>query len=255
VPRERTGTHRRRRLGTILIALGIVVVAYGAVVWLWRDPVTDLYARWQQHRLEGRLEQVFGEFSLPPADAASASDDGQAEQAPSTAALQASVAAAARRTLAGLQLGQPLGKIDIPKLDIDPIFVNGTRWAQDLSRGPGRYPETSLPGLGKVTAIAGHRTTFGAWFRHIDKLQAGDPIILTLPYGTFHYRVVLHEIVPSDDWRIIEPRGYDALVLSACHPLYSASHRWVVIARLTQVDTGAAGSYAVARNSTTTPVG
>jgi sortase A len=49
------------------------------------------------------------------------------------------------------------------------------------------------------------------------------------------YRVTGHRIVRSDDWSIIKPHGYDELVLSACHPLYSASHRWVVFARLAAV--------------------
>jgi sortase A len=88
-----------------------------------------------------------------------------------------------------------------------------------------------VPGLGRTVAIAGHRTTFGAWFRHIDSLRAGDPIILQMPYATFRYRVQYHRVVKSDDWSIIRQQGYDRLVLSACHPLYSASHRWVVFAR------------------------
>jgi sortase A len=80
-------------------------------------------------------------------------------------------------------------------------------------------------------AIAGHRTTYGAWFRHIDDIRNGDTITLQMPYATFTYRVQMHQVVPNTDWGIITPQGYDRLVLSACHPLYSASHRWVVFAR------------------------
>ena len=58
-----------------------------------------------------------------------------------------------------------------------------------------------------------------------------------MPYGRFTYRVVGHRVVSADDWSIIRPRRYPALVLSACHPLFSASHRWVVFARLTSVRT------------------
>ena len=110
-------------------------------------------------------------------------------------------------------------------------MVQGTDWLSDLSKGPGHYTQTSVPGLGRTVAIAGHRTTFGAWFRHIDSLRNGDPISLQTPYGTFRYRVQYHRVVKSDDWGIIRPQGYERLVLSACHPLYSASHRWVVFAR------------------------
>jgi sortase A len=164
------------------------------------------------------------------------------------AAVQEAITADARRFRAGLELGQPLGRIEIQKLGLDAVFVHGTRWGADLSRGPGHYDTTSLPGLGKVTAIAGHRTTFGAPFRHIDRLEAGDLITLEMPYGTFVYRVFMHEIVDDEDWSIVRPRGFDTLVLSACHPLFSASQRWIVYARLVGVKTPAGDSYAVARD-------
>jgi sortase (surface protein transpeptidase) len=45
----------------------------------------------------------------------------------------------------------------------------------------------------------------------------------------------MHKVVVNTDWSIIRPQGYDRLVLSACHPLYSASHRWVVFARAISV--------------------
>lgn len=247
-----------RRVGTVLVVLGILGIAYGATIYFWRDPITDLYARWKQHGLAQQLDKSFAEFRAesPPADVANGTSNGSATQTATgsldpvaqAARLRAEEAATrrvAQRYFAQLKLGQPMGRIDIPKLDIDPVFVNGTRWGADLSKGPGRYPETSIPGLGKVTAIAGHRTTFGAPFRHIDSLKAGDDIILELAYGTFTYRVVGHEIVDNDDWSIIEPRGYDALVLSACHPLYSASERYIVYARLVQVERPNGASYRI----------
>jgi sortase A len=93
--------------------------------------------------------------------------------------------------------------------------------------------------------IAGHRTTFGAPFRHIDSLRRGDSITVALPYATFRYKVFKHEIVDSDDWSVIRDRGFDTLMLSACHPLYSAEQRWVVYARLVQVDPAGGTPYAV----------
>ena len=113
------------------------------------------------------------------------------------------------------------------------VVVQGTTagFDADLSKGPGHYMNTSFPGMGSTVAIAGHRTTYGAWFRHIDEIRDGDPITLQMPYATFTYRVQMHQVVPNTDWGIIKPQGYERLVLSACHPLYSASHRWVVFAR------------------------
>ena len=77
--------------------------------------------------------------------------------------------ASAERFARTLKPGQAIGRIVIPRLSLNVVFVNGTDWLHDLSKGPGRYPSTSLPGLDRTTAIAGHRTTFGAWFRHIDR--------------------------------------------------------------------------------------
>jgi sortase A len=255
-----------RRVGTALIALGVVALGYGAAIYLWHDPVTDLYARWKQSQLSGGLQETFEEFravsavaQLPALPTAAtevpvpvgtdAEPQPLVDDAPSleelVALAQEAVARDAERLLADLELGQPLGRIVIPELGVKPVVVHGTRWAQDLSRGPGHFPETSLPGLGSVTAIAGHRTTFGAWFRHIDDLEAGDAIELRLAYGTFRYEVVGHEIVDDEDWSVIDKRPYDTLVLSACHPLYSASQRWIVYARLVAVELPTGFSYDV----------
>jgi sortase A len=231
----------RRRLGTILIAAGILLLAYGAAVLFWRDPITDLYARYQQHKLAEMLEEAWPDYGTGRLGA-----DFKGDEAARLAAVQRQVARAARDFQARLRDGKPMGRIVSRRMGLRLVFVEGTNWAHDLSKGPGHYEQTSVPGLGKTTAIAGHRTTFGAPFRHIDRLRQGDAIELQLPYGTFRYRVLSHKVVRSNDWSIIRQRGFDQLVLSACHPLYSASHRWVVLARLVQVRPSAGEPYLLA---------
>ena len=247
----------RRRIGTVLLAAGLLALVYGAAVYFWRDPVTDLYARWKQHELAQQLDEAVAEYRADsgssPGAAASTDvpDTSSADQSGTDVDAAAQAAQAETRQSAEAMYqevktedGRPLGRIRIPRLDIDPVFVNGTRWGADLSRGPGRFPETFLPGMGRITAIAGHRTTFGAPFRHIDKLRAGDDIIVEVPYGTFTYEVDGHEIVDDEDWSAIRRRGAETLVLSACHPLFSASQRWIVYAHLTEVETPTGYSYA-----------
>ena len=236
----------RRRLGIVLAALGILVAAYGAAVVLWRDPATDLYARWKQHELDEALQEAFAEQKPIVTPQAAVEDGGEVEtEAERLAAERLAVARAANALHRELKLGKALGRLTVPRLDLKTVFVHGTRWRQDLAQGPGHYPQTSLPGVGRTMAIAGHRTTFGAPFRHIDKLRRGDPITVAMPYATFHYRVFKHEIVDSDDWSVIRDRGFDTLVLSACHPLYSAEQRWIVYARLVKVDPAGGTPYAV----------
>jgi sortase A len=237
----------RRSLGTTLIVVGVLAIAYGAAILLWRDPVTDLYARYQQHKLAGQLEHGWPDYQTGRLGA-----NFHGDEAARLAALRAQVADAAKDFQRRLRDGKPMGRLVIPRLGLKVIFVQGTNWAHDLSKGPGHYEQTPVPGLEKTTAIAGHRTTFGAPFRHIDRLKPGDRIVVKLPYASFRYRVLGHRVVKSNDWSIIQPRGFDQLVLSACHPLYSASHRWVVFARLAEVTPSAGQSYVLAAGGTAT---
>ena len=41
--------------------------------------------------------------------------------------------------------------------------------------------------------------------------------------------------------QIVDNVGYERLVLTACHPLYSASQRWAVFGRLVDVSLSAGG--------------
>ncbi len=115
-----------------------------------------------------------------------------------------------------------VGILRIPKLDVDQVVVQGTG-GDELEQGPGHYATTGLPGDGRAIAIAGHRTTWGAPFRNLDRLRRGDSVFLC---GA-RYRVTVVYVVDADDWRILKGRG-ERLVLTTCHPVYSASHRLVV---------------------------
>jgi len=232
IPRPK---RRRRRLAGFLILAGLVLVGYAAATALWRDPVTDLYARWQQHRLGDALAASIDAFE--ESEAQLAAQRGGAIEAADDTERRRQLVETARRFDRRLKIGQPLGRIIVPRLKLNKVFVHGTRWREDLSRGPGHFPQTEIPAIGQTVAIAGHRTTFGAPFRYINKLREGDEITLELPYGTFNYVVFKDKIVDNSDWSIIKPLGFDAVVLSACHPLYSAAKRWVVFARLSSVET------------------
>ena len=70
-----------------------------------------------------------------------------------------------------------------------------------------------------------------------------------MPYGRFTYSVEKTRIVSPSEYSVIKPVGYDRLVLTACHPLYSAAQRIVVFAR--QVGVQARGAARVARRPET----
>ena len=131
--------------------------------------------------------------------------------------------------------GDSIGRIELPTIDRGYFMVEGTKTG-DLRKGPGHYGDTPLPGERGTVAVAGHRTTYGAPFRRIDDLERGDPIRVEMPYGSFTYRVEKTRIVDPTEVSVKEPVGYQRLILSACHPLYSAAQRIVVFARLSERD-------------------
>ena len=215
-----------RRLGHILsialITAGVVVVADVGITLAYEEPLSSLYGSIKQGEAETQLKDL--EASYPT------SQDRQAVAKVKVPRHQISILA--ERFAEGAETGQPIGKIVAPDMDgLDMVVVQGTDTAS-LQKGPGHYPETPFPGQGGTVGIAGHRTTYLAPFRHIDSMKEGDPIKLEMPYGTFVYKVQKTEIVDPSDVGIVKAIGYERLVLSACHPLYSADQRFIVFAKL-----------------------
>jgi sortase A len=209
-----------RTLSTLLITLGALLLAEAVVTLLWQEPLSALYAHVQQGRLADELARI---ESAPVAVV----DRHALVRPDSSRRLASSARALARRS----GPADPLGRIEIPRIGVSDVFVEGTG-TSDLRQGPGHYVDTPLPGRHGTVAIAGHRTTYGAPFHDIDDLRRGDRIELAMPYGRFRYRVERTRIVgPAALW-VTGRVAYDRLVLSACHPLYSAARRIVVFARL-----------------------
>ena len=215
-----------RLAGTALVAAGALVLVWAVVVFFWRDPFTSLYTSYEQHRLSSRLDETTRELGLHAGAAASAATASDA------AATRALLAGDARRYRLGTASGEPMGRIDVPRLGLrGMVVVNGTDSAS-LRKGPGRYLGSFMPGEGRLVYIAGHRTTYLAPFSHIDTMRAGDRIVLEMPYGTFRYRVTGHQIVAADNLSVLRPGRTERLALQACHPRYFASQRYIVWARL-----------------------
>jgi sortase A len=210
-----------RILSTVLIVAGALLLADGVATLAWEEPLSSLYARVQQSKLEDRLAEL--ERAGPTAVERRA-----LERLPSP---ERRLRFAARAALRRAHEGEPVGRLRADAIGLDDVVVQGTG-ADALHKGPGHYPGTQLPGARGTVAIAGHRTTYGAPFRRIDDLDPGDRIEAVMPYGRFVYRVERTRIVaPSDTW-VIHRVAYDRLVLTACHPLYSAAQRIVIFARL-----------------------
>jgi len=136
--------------------------------------------------------------------------------------------------------GDAIGRVELPTLGRKYFLVEGTDTG-DLRKGPGHYADTPLPGKSGTVGIAGHRTTHGAPFRTIDKLKPGDPVVVDMTNGRFVYDVERTRIVSPTETSVKDPVGHDQLILSACHPLYSASQRIVVFARFVKKEAARVG--------------
>jgi sortase A len=205
----------------VFIISGLLLLADAAITLLWQEPVTAVIGLIQRAGIDRRLLS----YRTAPLTTSDRRVLGALHDR------QQRVAYLARHELRVLRTGEAVGRIVIPTIGANLIVVQGTDEAS-LEKGPGHYPTTGLPGLRETVAVAGHRTTYLAPFRHIDALRPGQEIVLRMPYGRFVYSVQYHRIVTPTAWWVTRNVGYDRLVLSACNPLYSAAQRIVVFARL-----------------------
>lgn len=215
-----------RLLGTLLIAGGALLLVWVVIVWQWQDPFTAIYTHFQQARLSHAYEKRVAAFH-PKLDATPTGHR-------NLAVVEREVAAEARAYGRSLRTGDPVGRIQIGRIGLKMVVVQGTD-EETLKKGPGHYLTSGLPGEGKLIYIAGHRTTYLAPFAAIDAIRIGDYVKLDMPYGDFTYRVTRHYIVPADQLSILVNHGKEILRLQACHPRFFATHRYIVDARLVAV--------------------
>ena len=218
--RNSSAIGRRIRLGAGVLALvvGLLLMAEGIVTLAWQEPLSALSAGKEQHKLDERLRQIESQALAAPTGYAAR------EQGDRTATL-------AHRYRQQAERGTPLGRIDIPRLGKHFVFVSGVS-AKELAKGPGHYSTTALPGEHGTVGIAGHRTTYAAPFRNIDRLRRGDRISMRMPYGRFTYRVEGRIVVSPTNTRSLRRVRHDRLALTTCHPPSSDAKRLVITARL-----------------------
>jgi len=150
---------------------------------------------------------------------------------PATTAVAPAVAVAPA-TLPEFRPGDPIALMKIPRLGVTQTIVSGVGRVE-LQSGPGHFRTTPLPGGLGNAAIAGHRTTFGEPFRHLDDLEPGDRIEVTDVLGRrFLYLVQWSRVVAPTDLGVIESSGQPELTLITCDPPFTAAKRLIVRARL-----------------------
>lgn len=203
-----------RGVGQTLITVGVVLLLF-SVYELW---VTGLVTARTQDRLADELTRSWNEPR------------------------------AAQPTVPGVRpaavaLGDGIAVLRIPRLgdDYAKVVVEGTS-VEDLKKGPGRMVETAQPGEIGNAVLSGHRTTYGAPFEDLDRLLAGDAIVVETRDTWFTYRVTGTEIVAPTAVEVTLPVPKQpgvaptkaVLTLTTCNPKYSARQRLIVYSELEQ---------------------
>jgi sortase A len=191
------------------------------LVWqLWGTSISQHHA---QNQLESQFKALEAQHSGGPHGSRSASLISAATKVSSPAN------------------GSVVAEIQIPAIGVDQYVVEGTT-DTDLSKGPGHYIGTAMPGQAGNVAIAGHRTTNGAPFNGLGHLVPGDRIILTTVYGQQFTYVVsgIPQAVSPSDVGVLNYFADHRVTLTTCNPEFSSTQRLVVVGKLKGAGPGVA---------------
>lgn len=209
-------------IGRTFITAGLLLL--GLVVYqLWGTGL-------EQSRAQSRLRDEFATLlASPPTTADSSGDASNAIATPVITPVITPVDIPARPNSA-------LALLEIPSASVADVVVNGAT-VSALRHGPGHISGTALPGEPGNSAIAGHRTTYGAPFADLDDVAIGDDVIVTTRDGRFTYTVNEVKIVGPKRTDVLRPReGRTLLTLITCHPRWSTAKRLIVVAELSSTE-------------------
>jgi sortase A len=145
----------------------------------------------------------------------------------------------------GVLPGQIFSRIYIPRFgeDYERLIAHGT-YANVLRNAMGHYDKTKLPGTRGNFAVAAHRTSYGASLFDIDKLKAGDRIIIETADKYYMYEHNNTVIVQPTDVNVLldqpefflgDSKNLSILTLTSCHPKYSDAQRIIAFSVLKAV--------------------
>lgn len=214
-------------VGKMFITLGVLMFAFVAYQ-LWGTGI-------QTAQAQNDLESEFNELLETTSTSAPVTTDiTTGDTTPDTTIpgpTTTTIPVAPAGVLAG---GSPVSQLRIPSIGLDWTVVEGVE-VPDLKKGPGHFPETPLPGQLGNAAIAGHRTTYGAPFFDLDKVQLGDLIEVDTLAGAYTYQVTGSSVVKPSEYAAVIPTidpNTATLTLATCTPAYTARDRLIIVAAL-----------------------
>lgn len=187
--------------------LGRVLVLTGALAFAcWGYLV--LHQIWSQRAANRVLEQRISHASASP------QQEARHAHAPAIA----------------LRLGEMIGRLEIPRVNISVIVLEGSD-SSILDVAAGHIQGTALPGAIGNIGIAAHRDTF---FRSLREIRANDRLTFTTPIRTFEYEVESTEVVDPKNVGVLGTTADAELTLVTCYPfnyIGPAPRRFIVHAR------------------------
>lgn len=240
---------RRAGLARVLWAAAELTVTVGVVVLLlvvhqvwWTNRQAVAAAQEQVRELESdwaRAPDGPEEPADPVVSAPSGDEESVSSPSPKVSATVPARAPAAKPPARD----QAYAVLRIPRLGLTVPVAQGIDKRAVLDKGyAGQYPGSARPGEQGNFALAGHRNTHGEPFRYINRLRAGDELIVEVRGQRYTYVVgkVLGETTERDtgviapvprslvkpDHGYSEPGAY--ITLTTCTPEYTSKYRLVV---------------------------
>jgi sortase A len=205
-----------------------------ALVWIERASYAAavlLLGGWSAITLEARLYGYFQEQRLARLIDTERPHPAPATPPPPTRRILPAEPARARTPTPEVRRADPVGRIEIPRLNLRAIIAEGIDTGT-LRHAVGHLPGTPMPGEQGNVVLAGHRDTF---FRALKDIRAEDIVRITTPRGRFEYIVEATAVVEPARTDVLDATSEPSVTLVTCYPFYligEAPDRFVVRARL-----------------------
>ena len=231
---QNTGKRSLLPLGIGLLIVGFIILIYSVNQTFFSTSVIND----EQNLLENKFQ--VSELNLSEIRNQNMMTEQSLDNLEQTDEFQESIISIATKTLTNQAakaefLPDVVGRLTILSANINHYVVFGAT-NKKLEYGPGYILGTSLPGTGGNFAIAGHRTTYGAPFGNLDRVQVGETIIFQTNTNQYKYKIIEVKIVSPEDNYVLENYGDDRITLTTCHPKFSAKQRLIVIGQLEKVE-------------------
>lgn len=166
----------RRLFALLFVLIGFIVIVGSGLALFWSDELQRLYMP-----------------SLPSIERQSGADSTKRPEA---------------------ELGKPIGSIEIPRLRLSSVVLEGDD-AAALLLGVGHLSDTPLPWHDGNTVLAAHRDTF---FRPLAHIRKGDVIRFSTADAALEYVVKELKVVEPTAVEVLEPTSAATLTLITCFP-------------------------------------